>query len=358
MYTIQLERNRKYIDRTTEALELVKRFLVLSPLFISSFICQHYSRPTEFPGYLDIVIQFSSGVGITLLDFTPLPNVSLFIIMLIAVLIDNNYLFTSLHEYFVYGISWVISSKLLDYEDSQRLFPGLALLQNSSYYISIYINNKYWLIIPYFIIFGYRVYFHSWKDKESILNISKNTNIWWFVVMSLFVISYSCCFTFNTGRGILKLENVDENFELFRYFNLDYMSIKGICTFGLFFILNTSIFMNVRWRFIAILNALFICAIYGLLIKFPKINDYHFIIDTVSIGLMSYFFDPIRSSVYSIIDYGFVWNQIPINVVLKPLVSSLVRYVDIYSMYIFPFCVALYLYITSLINKEFSELLL
>ena len=355
----RLERNREYIDKQHEVLELSKRFFILAPLFISTYICQHYSRPSRFSTPTDIAIQVSSGLALVITDFTTFTNTLLIIACILALVLDIEYLYITLHEYFVYGVCWVIANKILDYEDSQKLFPGLALLQNTSYYIAIWINNKYWLIIPYAIILGYRMCLHTWKSKEEIMNISSQTISWWFCTMSYMVISYGCCFTLNTDRGILKLENIDDNFELFRYFKLDYMSIKGIATFGLFFVINTSIFMNVRWRFIAYLNALFIAVLQGLLIAYPNINEYNYIIDTISIGLNSYLFEPVRANIYSIIDYGFVWNQVPINIVFKPLITSLVRYARTGGrIFIFPVFLLSYLYSIGLVNKEFSELLL
>lgn len=354
----KLNRNREYIDKRHEAIELTKRFFILSPLFMSTYICQHYSRPAQFSKPMDIVIQISSGIALTLFDFTPINNLLLVVSCIIAIILDKEHLYISLHEYFVYGVSWTIANKLLDYEDSQKLFPGLALLQNTAYYIAIWINNKYWLIIPYVIILGYRVCLHEWKKNEEVVNISNQTISWWFAIMSCMVVSYQCCFTLNTDHGILKLENIDANFELFRYFKLDYMSIKGIATFALFFIINTTIFMNVRWRFIAYLNAILITIVQGLLIAFPLINNYNFIIDTVSIGMNSYLFEPVRAAVYSIIDYGFVWNQIPINLIIKPLATSLVRYAKNGHIFIFPIFLTSYIWSIVRINNEFKELLL
>lgn len=355
---LQLERNRKYIDKRHETTELTKRFLILFPLFLSAFVCQHYSRPTSFANPIDIAIQLTSGIIITSVDFTPFPNILLSVLSLLALYFNMNSVFISIHEYFIYGICWVVANKTLDYEDAQKLFPGLALLQNTSYYISIWINNRYLLAIPYAIIIGYRVFMHSWKHPEEVVNISKQTKVWWFCIMLVMTVSYACCFTMNTDMGILKLDNTDDNFEIFRYFKLDYMSIKGIATFILFLIINTSIFMNVRWRFIGFLNALFICIIQGLLIAFPKINNYNRIIDTLSIGLYSYLFSPMRATVYSVIDYGFVWNQIPINVIINPLIVSGMRFFTYFHIFIFPVFFISYLYSVFIINNEFKELLL
>jgi hypothetical protein len=217
------------------------------------------------------------------------------------------------------------------------------------------ISNHYLLVIPYLIIFGYTLLFHKqWmNDPVYCLNISKRSQIWWFIVMSVLCTSHWICFSQVSQSNIIKDENM---FDMYKYLDFDYLKYKGIYTFVFMFVINSHIFWNVSWRNLSLTFALLILTL-KLLVTFLNINNSYNTIDTVCFGASYYLFEPINMLVYSSINRNNWWNIVPINIGFKiPILYGFQFIPYQYSLFIFfPFWFV-YVGISLLINEEFKEL--
>lgn len=337
---------------------LTKKFLLIMPLFLSGFCCFHYKYDSFIYGDFNIIIHILSSFFIVLLDrFVIYPSITLSILSIISIIVNNHVFYFVFHQYILYGIIWIIAIKLCDYEDGQRLYPGFALLQTPSIYINHFFRNysHFYLSILYFIILLYTLIFHQkWKHEYSFhSHISTKNKYWWFSFLSMFSISHWICSNQLTKKNVI--EN-DEIFDIYKYFDIEYIKYKGLYTFIIMFITNSQIFTNFSWKILA-----FFLSFILLLLQILNMVKHHLfkgdssLLDTLAFGVSHMMFEPINMLIYTIINRENWWSLVPINVFFKSIFIKLISLLPISYAYFF---IAWSFFNISIffIYKEFLEL--
>lgn len=325
---IEERRNRNYTgSQLSEYILLTKKFLMLSPLYLSGYYCSHISYEDYSLNVTNVFIQISSSLFIISVDrFIKWPAISTIIFSICALSINHPIVYHAFHEYILYGIVWNIGIKLCDYEDAQRLFPGFALLYTPSIYLMyIFKITRYILCIPYIIILCYILCFHQkWKhDKTNDQTISNKSYLWWFSILMIFNLCHWICYTQTTKINIIKDERI---FDVYQYLDIDYIKYKGICTFVIMFITNSQIFTNFSWKVMA--------SIFSISIFILKYLDYFVNIDisftdTIAFGLSYYLYEPVYQLIFTNLHRQNWWLNVPIATLFKPFVFNVCINVDL-----------------------------
>lgn len=357
---IEERRHRPYSgSNLNEYILLTKKFCLVAPLFLSGFCCANYRYNDYDFTATNFSVQIITSLFIVCVDrCIQWPVITFGILSILAMSINNSIVYYVFHQYVLYGLVWIIAIKLCDFEDGQRLFPGFALLHTPSIYINILLGeykNRFLLLVPYTIIMIYVSIFHQkWKHEYIYsLNVSKKSQTWWFVVMSVLCVSHWVCFSQLTRLNII---DRNEIFDIYKYLDIEYVQFKGICTFVIMFVTNSQVFSNLSWRSLSL--------ILGLILAILKVLDYtctfdrgYNFIDTLSFGMTFYLFEPLNALVYTAINRTNWWNIVPVNIAVKVPVLYLFKFVEsTYTLFVFiPFWVV-YTCTILIINEEFKEL--
>lgn len=325
---LEERRYRKYSGSNfNEYVILTKKFILLCPLFLCGFCCNHYIYVNNnVLNYKNTLIHISTSLFIVCIDrILTYPSLSIILFSILALSINNDIVFYLFHQYLIYGILWIIAIKLCDFEDGQRLYPGFSLLHTPSIYINrLFENyNRFYLIIPYTVLLVYTLLFHQkWKHEYNYeSHISEKPKHWWFILLSLFCISHWACSDQLTQKNIIYK---DEIFDIYKFLDIEYLQYKGIYTFVIMFITNSQIFTNFSWRILAYVFAtLFLILMF--IDNYLNFDKKYNLIDTLAFGMSYFMFEPINILIYTVISRENWWFIVPINVAMKTLILSVLR---------------------------------
>lgn len=357
---IEERRHRPYSgSNLNEYILLTKKFCLIAPLFLSGFCCTNYMYNDYQLTPENISLQLGVSLAIISIDrFLQWPFVTFLLWVVISLAVNNPIVYYVFHQWILYGIVWIIAIKLCDFEDGQRLFPGFALLHTPSIYINILFSNyenRFFLLVPYFVILTYTLVFHQkWKHEYTYsLNVSKKSQSWWLGVMGVLCVSHWVCFSQLTSLNII---DKNELFDIYKYLDIEYIKFKGICTFVIMFITNSQVFSSVSWRTLSLFLGALLMVLKAIDFIFTFDRNYNFI-DTISFGVSFYLFEPINALVYTAINRTNWWNIVPVNIGIKIPVLYFFKYVpNTYTMLVFvPFWI-IYTGMILFINEEFKDL--